>query len=190
MSELSRRRFIKLATQSIAATTLANPTLAALLPTEVKERPIDNGYFEIAICDSGYIYDPKFDYSECDFPTWAEFLSDRFGLTNPSQSELMDALAEFNGEEHEEDFTFDFTDTAPFDFLTSEELITNSEYWVGYHLLQNYDFRGVDIMLIEGEWPGHMFAAVQVGDPENFEAACLSIGLNVRVVSIGDNLLI
>jgi len=35
-----------------------------------------------------------------------------------------------------------------------------------------------------------MFAAVQVGDPENFEAACLSIGLNVRVVSIGDNLLI
>lgn len=190
MSNLSRRRFITVATQSIAATVMANPSLAALLPEEAKSRPVGEESFEIAICDSGYIYDPHFDYSQVEYPTWAEFFSDRYGLLDPTEDELYEALADFNGDSIEEtrEREFNFDDEAPLDYLSTHDLITNSEYWVGYYLLEHYDFVDLDMWLVEGEYPGHSFAAVKVENPEGFEKACLACGLNVRVTSIGENL--
>ena len=190
MSNLSRRRFITVATQSIAATVIANPTLAALLPEEAKSRPVGEESFEIAICDSGYIYDPHFDYSQVEFPSWTEFFSERYGLLDPTEDQLYEALADFNGDSIEEtrEYEFDFDDTIPLDYLSMHDLITNSEYWVGYYLLQHYDFVDLDMWLVEGEHPGHSFAAVKVGNPDGFEKACLECGLNVRVTSIGENL--
>ena len=55
-------------------------------------------------------------------------------------------------------------------------------------VLQHYDFVDLDMWLVEGEHPGHSFAAVKVGNPDGFEKACLERGLDVRVTSIGEYL--
>ena len=80
-----------------------------------------------------------------------------------------------------------FDDWVSLDSLSTYELITNAEYWVGYYLLEYCDFVGLDMWLVEAEYPLHAFAAVKVENPEGFEKACLECGLNVWVRSIGEN---
>lgn len=210
----SRRDFLNIifGTMPAAAFVVAHPVLSSALsvpvwPEEKTSLPKHNPVM-ISIDDSGYLYDPNFDYDDIELPTNRE----HYDIDCMTKKERL----EFHVDHHGIDYAHQIVEEAleldeplkkitlkhldifdrylenwleePIDpeYLSFRQSMALSEYWPGVDLVDELGYdrsKELGLALIEGECPGSSFSAVKYygDDLGELNRAFFKEGINLQV---------
>lgn len=177
----SRREFLKIAFTTVSSVAVANPIFGELLP-ESEPRAIAPAY-KIAIDESGYLYDPDFDFV---LPTWREMLEQELNLSSLSEKKAQEALLQWQGYDAEEtEYLPDLDEEVDPQWCIRQWFRDHSEWTIGFDLYDSLDEEAAErlgLVVIDGEHPGSDFLAVKARDAEELQERLWREGINVEIV--------
>jgi len=196
--KLNRRDFLKLATTTVSLAAIEGP-LAAFWPDQQDHIPTLEDPQIILVESDGYLKDPNYDYD--DWPTNREHYGE---IDDDEKVELIrsyigddeiEELFEIPGDrvvDSELISTYQYVvdnwyeESLDPDQLSFYDLGFKSEYWPGYDLFYHRDgalVDDLDLVLIEGEYPGSSFTAVKMRKSVKEANQILAKhGLNIQMI--------
>lgn len=207
---MTRRDFLKVVFATIPATAVSGP-LKNIWPSGAFDRPVEEPYI-ISIDDSGYLYDPNFNYDDQQLPSgrehceydnksWDEkkyFLEMECDAAENYQITHADEFSDgWNGEYTEAQYRSmeasiqDWLDE-PIDIeeLSMLEGMTYTEHWPVTEIMSGLSSKDADALMlafVEGEHPGSSFAGVKyIGDISDLgilNNALAQKGMNLVVIA-------